>query len=98
MESADDLALRRHQLAQQIGDQVLDYLAECPRAMDTVESIAEWWIGRAQVRTDLKLLAEVLDQLTKQGVLEQVGDGDHRRYRLRPGARPRATGITPSND
>ena len=51
--------------------------------MDTVEGIAEWWIGRAQLRTDVTLLADVLDQLTRHGVLEQVGEGDRRRYRLK---------------
>jgi hypothetical protein len=87
MSSADDPALRRHRRAEEIADGVLDYLKECPNAMDTVESIAEWWIGRAQLRTDVMLLAEVLDRLTAQGVLEQVGDGDERRYRLKPGLR-----------
>lgn len=88
MVSAGDPEIRRQQRAQEIADGVLDYLRECPSAMDTVESIAEWWISRAQVRTDVTILADVLDQLTKQGILEQVGDGDDRRYRLKPGAKP----------
>ena len=50
------------------------------------EGIAEWWIRRAQLRTDVTLLAQVLDQLTAEKVLERVGDGERRRYRLRPGA------------
>jgi hypothetical protein len=87
MTSADDAASRRHRRAEEIAESVLDYLKECPSAMDTMESIAEWWIGRAQLRTDVTLLAEVLDRLTAQGVLEQAGDGDQRRYRLKPGAR-----------
>ena len=88
MDTADGLAARRQQRAQEIAEKVLDYLKECPSAMDTVDSIAEWWIDRAQVRTDVTLLAEVLDQLTEQGVLEQVGSGDERRYLLKPGATP----------
>ena len=74
MDTADGPAARRQQRAQEIAEKVLDYLKECPNAMDTVDSIAEWWIARAQVRTDVTLLAEVLDQLTEQGVLEQVGE------------------------
>jgi hypothetical protein len=88
MVSAGDPEIRRQQRAQEIADGVLDYLRECPNAMDTVESIAEWWISRAQVRTDVTILADVLDRLTKQGILEQVGDGDDRRYRLKPDAKP----------
>jgi len=86
MDSRGDLAQRRRQRTQEIADHVLDYLKECPGAMDSVEGIAEWWISRAQLRTDVTLLAEVLDQLTTEKVLEQVGDGERRRYRLRPGA------------
>jgi len=86
MNSADDPALRRHRRAREISEGVLHYLKECPSASDTLGSIAEWWIGRAQLRTDVALLAEVLDQLTAEGVLEQVGNGDERRYRLKPGS------------
>jgi hypothetical protein len=93
MHNADDAAVRRQQRAQEIAENVLGYLKECPSAMDTVSSIAEWWIPRAQIRTDVKLLAEVLDQLTVQGVLEQVGNGDERRYRLKPGVVPDAPRI-----
>jgi len=86
MDSRDELAQRRRQRTQEIADNVLDYLRECPDAMDSVEGIAEWWIGRAQLRTDVTLLAQALDQLTTENILEQVGDGERRRYRLRPGA------------
>jgi hypothetical protein len=88
MVSAGDPDIRRQQRSQEIADGVLEYLRECPSAMDTVESIAEWWISRAQVRTDVTILADVLDRLTKQGILEQVGDGDDRRYRLKPDTKP----------
>jgi len=88
MASAGDPEIRRQQRAQEIADGVLEYLRENPRAMDTIDSIADWWISRAQVRTDVTLLAGVLERLTQQGILEQVGDGDERRYRLTPGATP----------
>lgn len=64
---------------------ILAYLKEHPHAMDTIEGIAEWWIGRTQIRTDVTMLAKVLDQLAKQGALEEHGTGEDRRYRLRPG-------------
>jgi len=74
--------------SREIADSVLDYLRECPHAMDTVDGIADWWIVRARVRTDMILLTQVLEQLTSTGVLEQVGSGDARRYRLKPGVQP----------
>jgi len=86
MASAGDSEMRRQQRAQEIEDGVVEYLREYPSAMDTIDSIAEWWISRAQVRTDVILLAGVLERLTQQGILEQVGDGDERRYRLKPGS------------
>jgi hypothetical protein len=71
----------------QLTDAVLAYLREHPQAMDSLEGIAEWWIDRAQIRTDVTLLAMVLDQLTQEGRLEELGSGDQRLYRLRSGRR-----------
>ena len=62
---------------------VLRYLAEHPGAMDTLEGIAEWWISREQLRVDLERLSRVLNELTGSGVLEEMGSGDGRIYRLR---------------
>ncbi len=61
---------------------ILGYLAEHPRAMDTVEGIAEWWVLRQQARLALHSVACALRQLTECGVLEQVGTGPASRYRL----------------
>jgi Fe2+ or Zn2+ uptake regulation protein len=62
---------------------VLRYLAEHPGAMDTLEGIAEWWITREQLRVDLERLSRVLDELTRQGIVEETALGDARVYRLR---------------
>lgn len=63
---------------------VLAYLAEHPQAMDTVEGIARWWLMRQQVRANITMLMRVLDDLTARGRLELIGNGENRRYRLRP--------------
>lgn len=63
---------------------VLRYLAEHPGAMDTLEGIAEWWITREQLRVDLQRLSRVLDDLSRQGILEETTLGSGRVYRLRP--------------
>lgn len=66
-----------------MAEAVLEYLKENPAAMDTLEGIAEWWIGRAQVRADVARLARVLEELESRGVLEKIGRGAASRYRLR---------------
>ncbi len=63
---------------------VLGYLAEHPRAMDTLEGIAEWWIARQQIRVEVATLASVLRRLTERGLLEVTGSGEYARYSLKP--------------
>lgn len=65
---------------------VLDYLAEHPQAMDTLEGIAEWWVMREQVRVDVRLLERVLRRLTKQGLLEEIHSGAQVRFSLKKSA------------
>ena len=61
----------------------MKYLAEHPKAMDTLEGIAEWWVMRRQVRVDLDSLGRVLRLLTAQGLVDVDGEGDRARYRLK---------------
>jgi hypothetical protein len=79
------LQLREEELAEAI----LEYLAENPHAMDTLAGIAEWWIPRQRVRTEVDMVARVLKRLTDQGLLESLGTEENRCYRLkRTGAAP----------
>ena len=66
-----------------VAESVLRYLAEHPRAMDTLEGIAEWWIAREQVRVSVTTLGRVVRRLTEVGVLEEIVGGDETRYRLK---------------
>jgi hypothetical protein len=66
-----------------LADAVLAYLAEHPDAMDTVDGVAEWWVMRQRVRGDVEAVARVLHALAERGVLEEIGEGAGRRYRLR---------------
>ncbi len=68
---------------EEVAESILAYLAEHPQAMDTVEGIAQWWIMRQQVRVNVTTLARVLQGLADKGLLEQIGDGEQRRYRLK---------------
>lgn len=67
-----------HELAQLI----VGYLADQPRAMDTLEGIAEWWLLRQRARIAAEQVKRVLTLLTEQGILDAVGTGVDRRYCL----------------
>lgn len=67
----------------EIRELVSGYLAERPDAMDTLQGIACFWLTRQSVRAQLALLTEVLEELVAEGVLETVGEGESRHYRLR---------------
>ncbi len=67
----------------ELAQAILAYLAEHPQAMDSVEGIAQWWIMRQQVRVNVMRLTQVLRQLAENGFVEEIGEGEQRRYRLR---------------
>jgi hypothetical protein len=67
---------------EELSEAIRRYLAEHPFAMDTLDGIAEWWVMRDQVRTDVEAVARVLDHLVRNGELEQLGSPDSPRYRL----------------
>lgn len=71
-----------------LGELVLGYLEEHPRAMETLDGIAEWWIERRRIRVDVEALFRALTDLTERGVLEAIGTGSTRRYRLSAPRRP----------
>ncbi len=79
----EQLTWGSHVNDEEVAESILAYLAEHPQAMDTVEGIAQWWIMRQQVRANVTTLARVLQGLADKGLLEQLGDGEQRRYRLK---------------
>ncbi len=68
---------------EEVAEAVLAYLAEHPQAMDSAEGIAQWWIMRQQVRESATTVTRVLRRLAEKGLLEELGEGEHRRYRLK---------------
>jgi len=62
---------------------ILRYLAEHPRAMDTFDGIAEWWVMREQVRAEVAHLERAIQHLTAQGVIQEVLAGAEVYYCLR---------------
>jgi Fe2+ or Zn2+ uptake regulation protein len=67
---------------EQVANAILRYLEEAPHAMDTVEGVTEWWLMRQRVRDDVESVERALDALVARGVLQVVGSGSERRYRL----------------
>jgi DNA-binding MarR family transcriptional regulator len=67
---------------EEVAESILGYLSEHPQAMDTAEGIAEWWIMRQQIRVTVTALTRALQGLTEKGLVEELRDGEQRRYRL----------------
>jgi hypothetical protein len=62
---------------------ILSYLEEHPQASDTLEGIAGWWIMRQRVWVEVESLKKVLHGLAERGLLDECGDKDNPRYRLK---------------
>jgi hypothetical protein len=62
---------------------VVRYFSEHPKAMDSVQGIADWWISLRQIGVDVEVLHRTLEQLTKEGLLEKVDSTEGPLYRLR---------------
>ncbi|HEX2078377.1 MAG TPA: hypothetical protein VHG08_11730 [Longimicrobium sp.] len=73
-------------------EELLAYLREHPRAMDSLEGIAEWWLPRHHIRVGVERIARALETLTRRGMLQEVEDGDRMLYRLRPDPGPDRSG------
>jgi hypothetical protein len=65
-----------------ICDELLGYLREHPNAMDTLEGIADWWLPRHRVRTEVERVAQALRTLEQRELIERIGH-DRPLYRLR---------------
>jgi len=76
--------------------ELLSYLREHPRAMDTLEGIAGWWLPRHQIRIGVERIARALEGLRRDGVLEEVPGGGAPLYRLRREDEPGADGTPPA--
>ncbi|MCI0591574.1 MAG: hypothetical protein L0Y67_08285 [Gammaproteobacteria bacterium] len=71
-----------------ISQAILDYLAECPQAMDTLEGIAEWWVMRQAIRVEIQAVAQTVDLMIEQGLLKEISIGGQRYYKMNQDLRP----------
>jgi hypothetical protein len=64
----------------EIAQEVLAYLAEHPRAQDTLEGIVQWWLLEQEIQRRMAQVRAALAELVAQGlVLERQGK-DGRTY------------------
>jgi hypothetical protein len=67
----------------QIRNEILAYLAENPKAQDTLEGIVEWWLLERQIKFQTAKVKEVLSELVANGfILEHQGMNSKTHYRI----------------
>jgi hypothetical protein len=67
----------------QIGYQILSYLAEHPKAQDTLEGIVDWWLLDRQIKFHIARVEEALSELVDRGlILEKKGVDSKTHYRI----------------
>jgi hypothetical protein len=67
----------------QIAAAILAYLAEHPKAQDTLEGIVEWWLLEQEIKRRTAMVQEALTELLAKGlVVERKGRDGRMHYRL----------------
>jgi hypothetical protein len=79
--------LRTNTKLSPLADEILGYLREHPRAQDTVEGIAVWWLAERAIKKWLPQLERSLRSLVRRGVVLEIRRPDGEIvYRLNPPA------------
>ena len=66
-----------------IGNEILAYLVDHPKAQDTLEGIVEWWLLEREIRFETTRVKEALSDLVARGlILEKKGSNSQIHYRL----------------
>jgi len=67
----------------QIGNEILAYLVENPKAQDTLEGIVEWWLLEQKIKFETARVKEALSDLVARGlILEKMGSNSKTHYRV----------------
>ena len=67
----------------QIGNEILAYLVENPKAQDTLEGIVEWWLLERKIEFVTASVKEALSELVGKGlILEHKGLNSQTHYRI----------------
>ena len=67
----------------QIGNEILAYLVDHPKAQDTLEGIVEWWLLEREIKFETARVKEALSDLVARGlILEKKGSNSQSHYRI----------------
>ena len=67
----------------QIGNKILAYLVDHPKAKDTLEGIVEWWLLEREIKFETARVKEALSDLVARGlILEKKGSNSQMHYRI----------------
>ncbi len=70
---------------EEIARRILDYLRKHPKAGDTLEGIAKWWMLRQRLTESLEVVDQALRRLKAQGLIFERRGADARAvYVARP--------------
>ena len=66
-----------------IGNEILSYLVENPKAQDTLEGIVKWWLLEQKIKYETARVKEALSDLVSEGlILEKKGSNSQIHYRI----------------
>jgi Fe2+ or Zn2+ uptake regulation protein len=66
-----------------IGNEILSYLVDHQKALDTLEGIVEWWLLERHINFQTARVKEVLSDLVARGlILETEGSNSEIHYRV----------------
>lgn len=66
-----------------IGNEILAYLVDHPKAQDTVEGIINWWLMDRMIKFQELQVKKALAELVVKGlVVEQIGNDSEIHYRI----------------
>ena len=66
-----------------IGNEILAYLVDHPKAQDTLEGIVEWWLLERKIEFVTASVKEALSELVGKGlILEETGPDSQIHYRI----------------
>ncbi|UCF94907.1 MAG: hypothetical protein JSW39_12395 [Desulfobacterales bacterium] len=67
----------------EVARQILAYLADHPDARDTLEGIVHWWLLESQIKYQIFLVREAIQELVdRELLLEEVLPGSEPGYRI----------------
>ena len=70
----------------QIGNEILAYLVDNPKAQDTFEGIVEWWLLERAIKFQEAQVKEALADLVAKGlILEKKGSNSQIHYQFNQG-------------